>query len=153
MLRIYRNKQSSKESTSHRYLFQCQNMPEMKYHVCVKVFRLRDSITQTWFALTDMVLQSIITWYYRALVKNICLMLLFLEILLCLSKIVPEYIGLDNVGIEHSLVVLHYGLHGLLQSCWAKLANFFCYDQVNIFRTDIARLSLAPASAVLSGLS
>ena len=64
-----------------------------------------------------MVLQIIITWYYRALVKNICLMLLFLEILLCLSKIVPEYIGLDNVGIEHSLVVLHYGLHGLLQSC------------------------------------
>ena len=50
-----------------------------------------------------------------------------------------DYVILDYVGIEHSLVVLHNGLHGLLQSGWTKLSDFFRYDfiEVNIHRTGI----------------
>ena len=55
----------------------------------------------------------------------------------CHSKIVLDYVIIDNIGIEHSIVVLHYVLLGLLQSGWTKLSNLFCYDKVNIFRTDI----------------
>ena len=78
-----------------------------------------------------------------ALMKNICHVLLFPEILWCLSKIlhyvILDYVILDYVGIEHSLVVLYDGLHGLLQNGWTKLSNLFCYDfiEVNICRIGI----------------